>query len=250
MGKGHQGKVAVVSGAARGIGQAYAVRLAQDGVKIAIADVREADETSQLIRDAGGEVFYRHCDISHPDEVNTFRDAVLAHYGQVDILVNDAGIYPFKSFEEMTFDEWRTMLAVDLDAVFLMCKAFVPGMKQQKWGRIVNQTSTTFGMVVPNATHYVAAKMGVVGFTRALATELGDFGITVNAIAPGATHTPGMLEAWGPDAPVFKMAKAGQAIHKEEEPGDLVGAVSFLTSDDCAFITGQTLVVDGGMIRV
>lgn len=250
MAKGHEDKVAVVTGAARGIGQAYARRLARDGVDIVIADVLDGTETTAMVESAGRQAHAVACDVSEEGDVLALRDAALDRLGRVDILVNNAGIYPFKPFADLSFAEWRRMLAVDLDSLFLVTHAFTPGMVERGWGRVVNQTSSTFGMVVPNATHYVAAKMGVIGFTRALASELGERGVTVNAIAPGATRTPGMVEVWGPNVSVMDMAKAAQAIKRGEEPDDLVGAVSFLTSDDAAFITGQTLVVDGGMVRV
>lgn len=218
---------------------------------MAILDVDEdTAETGRMVAQAGRAALAVRCDVSLPDDVERARSVVIERFGRADILVNNAGIYPFKPFAELDFDGWRHMLAVDLDSLFLMTKAFTPGMVERGWGRVINQSSSTFGMVVPNATHYVAAKMGVIGFTRALASELGAHGVTVNAIAPGATRTPGMVDAWGPEIPVIAMAIAGQAIKRGEEPADLAGALSFLASEDAAFITGQTLVVDGGMVRV
>jgi NAD(P)-dependent dehydrogenase (short-subunit alcohol dehydrogenase family) len=254
MARGHQDKVALITGAASGIGQAFAQRLAQDGVHIAIADRQPADETLRRVREAGRESFACECDVSSPKSVDAMAQQVLARFGRCDIVVNCAGIFPLLAFEDMTFDEWRRVLSINLDGTFLIAKAIVPGMKQRGWGRIVNMASSTFGSLVTGFTHYVASKGGVIGFTRALATELAPYGITVNAIAPGFTHTPGAV-ARGPRSGVdtmeeeFERTAATQAIQRTEVPDDLVGAVSFLTSDDAAFMTAQTLYVDGGRNR-
>ena len=123
----------------------------------------------------------------------TLTAEVSARFGRCDILVNCAGIFPLQPFSEMTFADWRRIQAINLDSVFLMCSAFVPGMRERKWGRIVNMASSTLGSVVSGFVHYIASKGGVVGFTRALATEVGNDGITVNAISPGLTRSPGTL---------------------------------------------------------
>lgn len=248
--RGLKGKMAVVTGGGRGIGQAYALRLAQEGVNVGIADIGDTSETERMVRECGVSAFGGPCDVGDPQSVDSFARSVIEHLSPVDILVNNAGIYPFASLEEMSFDEWRKVLAINLDSMFIVTKAFLPGMRAKGWGRIINQASATFGMVVPNCTHYLASKMGVIGFTRALASEVGQYGITVNAIAPGATKTPGMDEEWGADADVFSQARLGQAIQRTEQPVDLAGALAFLASNDAAFVTGQTLVVDGGMVRV
>lgn len=176
-------------------------------------------------------------------------------FGCCDILINNAGIYPLKPFEEMTFADWRNVMSVNLDAAFLTVSTFIPGMKQRGLGRIVNMSSSTLNTVVTHYAHYIASKGGVVGFTRALASEFGAFGITVNAISPSLTRSPGTLSR----VPRFGRASmeeefaalaTRQAIPRPEIPEDLIGAMSFLTSDDAAFITGQTLYVDGGMVRV
>jgi NAD(P)-dependent dehydrogenase (short-subunit alcohol dehydrogenase family) len=254
MGKGHKDKVAVITGAGAGIGQAFAKRLAEDGVNIVIADSGATDETVKLVKAAGREALACKCDIASPDDVAKLAKDVEEKFGRCDILVNNAGIYPLKVFEEMTFADWRNIMAINLDAMFLTCKAFIPGMKQRGWGRIVNMSSSTFATVVTDYAHYIASKGGVVGFTRALASEFGVHGITVNAISPSLVRSPGTLSR----APRFGRASMDeefnalaqrQAIKRPEQPDDLVGALSFLTSDDAAFVTGQTLYVDGGFVR-
>jgi NAD(P)-dependent dehydrogenase (short-subunit alcohol dehydrogenase family) len=254
MGKGHQGKVAVITGGANGIGQAFARRLAEDGVDIVVADVAPGDETVRLVEQAGRQALAAVCDVTSPDAVAAMAAEVERRFGRADIVINCAGIFPPQPFDVMTFADWRRLMAINLDSVFLVTAAFVPGMKRRGWGRVVNMASSTLGSVVTGFVHYVASKGGIVGFTRALASELGPHGITVNAISPGLTRTPGTV-ARTPRAGLASMdeefaAVANmQAIKRGEVPEDLVGTVSFLTSDDAAFITGQTLNVDGGRVR-
>ena len=244
-----EGKVAVITGAATGIGQAYAKRLAEDGANIIIADISSGSETEALVKAAGREAASFICDVSSEQSVGQLAQDVQERFGRCDILVNNAGIYPHAAFDDIDFKEWRRVLSINLDGMFLVCKAFVPGMKQRHYGRIINATSNTAGMVVTGFTHYITSKVGVIGLTRALASELGDFGIIVNAIAPGLTPTPENQKVWK-GSPMFVETAKRQAIKRIETPEDLAKAVSFLASDDAAFITGQTLVVDGGLVRV
>jgi NAD(P)-dependent dehydrogenase (short-subunit alcohol dehydrogenase family) len=254
MTKRHQGRTAVISGAASGIGQASAVRLAEEGARIVIADRDKADQTLQLIAGVGGKATAVGCDVSNPASVAALKDAVEKNGGHCDILVNNAGIYPVQAFDEITFEDWRRVLSVNLDSMFLMTKAFADGMRQRKWGRIINIASDTVSLLVPHFVHYITSKAGVIGFTRSFATEFGEHGVTANAIAPGLTRTPGTLArrevAGGLSTQgLFDLMANMQSIKRNEQVSDLVGAVSFLASDDAAFITGQTLYVNGGLTR-
>ena len=254
MGKGHKGKVAVITGAANGIGQAFARRLAEDGVHVAVADTADGGQTVKFVKAAGREALAVACDVSNEESVAAMAKEVEALFGRVDIVVNCAGIYPQQDFATMAFADWRKVLSINLDGTFLVSAAFVPGMRVRKWGRIVNMASSTFGSVTTGFVHYVASKGGVIGFTRALAGDVAADGITVNAIAPGLTRSPGTLVRRprpgfnNMEEEFIAIAKL-QAIKRPEVPDDLVGVLSFLTSDDAAFMTGQTLNVDGGRVR-
>jgi NAD(P)-dependent dehydrogenase (short-subunit alcohol dehydrogenase family) len=250
MPSGATGRVAVVTGGAQGIGQACAERLAQDGHQIAVADLQPAGETEELVRGAGADCLTAICDVSSGDGVAEFSARVHERFGRCDILFAGAGIYPVRHLSETTFEEWRRVMSVNVDSLFHLSKAFVPGMVERGWGRVIAVTSTVFHTGTPRFAAYTTSKGAVIGFVRALATEVGEAGVTVNSIAPSLTRTPGTLA--GPQGKLgwFEITREQQAIKRTQEPGDLVGAVSFFASDDAAFITGQTLPVDGGLTRV
>lgn len=238
---------AVVTGAANGIGQAYAQRLAADGFDIAVADVVDAAATRALVLDEGRHFFSAIVDVTSPEATQKFADDIQVEMPPVTALVNNAGIYPWKPFKDTDYELWRKVVSINLDGPFLMCKAFIPGMTVRNYGRIVNVASTTFWLNAPMMTAYIASKGAVIGFTRALASEVGEFGITANVIAPGLTDTKTMRDT---NEQIFEYLPKQQAIPRIIEPKDLVGVVSFLCSGDSGFVTGHTIAADGGKIRI
>ncbi len=249
MSTGHKDRVAVITGAAKGIGQAYARRLAADGAHIVIADTDSTAETEEVVRAAGVRALGVATDVADPNGVAALAAAVDEAFGRCDILINNVGIFPNAPFADVRFEDWRRVFSVNLDSMFLTAKAFVPGMTARGWGRVVNMASNTVATPVTGYTHYVASKAGAIGFTRALASDLGETGVTVNAIAPSLVRTHGTTVTEPRSEERFATVAANQAIKRQEAPDDLVGAMSFLTSDDAAFMTGQTLYVDGGWVR-
>jgi NAD(P)-dependent dehydrogenase (short-subunit alcohol dehydrogenase family) len=243
----HENRIAVVTGAANGIGQAFAVELARRGAKVVIADLADGEETLKQCHATGGEAVAVHTDLTDAASVAALAERARNDFGSADILVHCAGIYPLTPFSEITWDEWRLVMSVNLDSLFHLGKAFLPAMTSQGWGRMVSMASTTFHTGFGGFCHYTASKGGVIGFTRTLAAEVGDRGVTVNAIAPGLVRTA--TTEHGPQNDFFGAVADQQAIKRTEVPQDMTGALAFLTSDEASFITGQTLVVDGGWVR-
>lgn len=237
----HAGRIAVVTGAGRGIGAAIAVALARRGATVVCADLAMPADTVARIGAAAVGVA---ADVSDPAGWETI---AAASPGTVDIVVNNAAYYPNVSIDALDLETWRRTLAVNMDAHFLSAKQFLPGMRRQKWGRFVGISSNSIGLAIPGMSHYIASKMGIVGFMRGLANDVAADGITCNAVLPGLTNTPATAPM---DDAQRRATWQGQAIQRFAEPADIVGPVLFLTSDDAAFMTGQSLVVDGGQYRV
>lgn len=244
---GLAGKVAVVTGAAQGIGAAIARRLARDEVRVVVVDINEAGAEA-VAAELGHGAFALRCDMGEPAEVEALFAAMKEKAGRLDILVNNAAIVPFVAWDEVDFAHWRKIMRVNLDGVFLASRAASDWMRAEGVaGRIVNICSNTIFAGTPNMAAYVAAKGGVFGFTRALATELGAHGITVNAVTPGLTASEGVLAS--PHKEAFGFVEMLQAVKGQGTPDDIAPAVAFLASDEARWITGQTLNVDGGMVR-
>lgn len=235
----------MVTGAAQGIGRAVCHRLAERGATVVAVDLEEPRETLDLLEGVGRPGNGLRADVADPDQARRVGEEVRGLHGRCDILVNNAGLYPFIEVDELSYETWRRVVAVNLDAQFLMVKAVLPLMPDG--AHIVNVTSNSIVTESPGMTAYMASKMGSIGFTRALANDLGHRGVTVNAVGPSLTRTPG-IEATTSREYQEEISRR-QAIKKVAEPDDITGAVLFLTSDDAHFVTGQTLMADGGMAK-
>jgi NAD(P)-dependent dehydrogenase (short-subunit alcohol dehydrogenase family) len=241
------GQIAIVTGAARGIGLAIARRLAREGAGIVLLD-RDSDalrQATEQLRNESPDVSPIAVDVTVEEAVRAAVDGIVSTRTRVDVLVNNAGIYPHTPFEELTFAEWRRVLATNLDSVFLCSHAVFPAMKARGYGRIVNISSAGFLVGEAGMTHYIASKGGVIGFTRALALAGGPHGITVNAITPGFIETPGVLEDPDELAAIDRFV-AEQTVKRRGLPEDIAECVAYLVSPAASFITGQTVNVDGG----
>ncbi len=243
----HPGKIAVVTGSRLGIGKGIARLLAERGAIVVLVNRADA---SGLAAEIGNGAVSVEADVTSEADWAKVAELVADSFGRADILVNAAGIYPVGGLTEMSYDDWRHVLSVNLDSQFLGARAIVPLMRQGNWGRIVNIGSDAIGLVTPPGmgfSAYVASKMGVVGLTRSLANELAADGITVNVVHPGITDTEG---ASGMPNEVKAQVYMTQAIKRLGTPADIARTVAFLTSDDADFLTGQSIAADGGLMKL
>lgn len=244
-------RVAIVTGAAQGIGATYARALAAEGAKVVVSDIADGEATAQSIRDAGGEAQFIHADVGDEASVVAMVAQAEKTFGRVDILVSNAAIYAtlkMKSFWDIDPAEWDRVMAVNVRGAFLCAKAAVPVMRRNGYGRIINIASGTVFKGTPGFLHYVTSKGAIVAMTRALAREVGDFGICVNTLAPGLVLSEQVLANAEMREKLTGPVIASRAIKRDQQPDDLIGALLFLASDDCAFMTGQAVVVDGGSV--
>lgn len=247
-----EGKVAIVTGAARGLGKEYAERLAEEGVAIVVGDVRDCSETVAAVEGAGGRAVGVTLDVTDAASCEAAAKAAEDNFGRIDVLVNNAALYGGLKggrFESLDPDEWDQCMAVNVTGMWNCCKAVVGGMRQAGGGSIINISSLAAVYGLPFALHYAVSKAAVIGMTRSLARELGKDWIRVNAIAPSAVMTEGTEEFFG-----AKLEKAKEVIASEQtlqrnlETADLAGSVIYLAGDASKFVTGQTIMVDGGTV--
>ena len=239
-------RVAIVTGGAQGIGKAIASKLSEEGASVTIADINE-DGAKAAAESLSGDGLGVRADVSSPDDVQAIVDATVERFGRVDVLVNNAAIVPFIPWDEVDLDHWRKIMSVNLDGPFLAIKAVEKPMRDAGYGRIVNIASNTVLAGTPNMAAYVAAKGGILGMTRAFATELGPHGITVNTVAPGLTESEGVKAS--PHNEAFGFVEQLQALPGKGQPRQIAPAVAFLASEEAEWVTGAMLVVDGGHTR-
>ena len=243
------GRSVLITGGGKGIGKVYAEEFAKAGARVAMADIdaAAAESVGASLTKAGLQAFGLGVDIADEASVKAAVTAVLDRYGSIEVLINNASLMsalPRRSWLEIPVEEWDRVMAVNLRGMFLCCRAVFPAMKAHKRGKIVNISSSRFWEGTPNRLHYTTSKAGVIGFTRALAREVAEFGITVNALTPGMTQSETQVASSSGNYLATRIA--GRAIERVQVPADLVGAVMFLSSPASDFMTGQTVNVDGG----
>ncbi len=250
--KRQQGRVALVTGASKGIGRATAIRLAQEGAAVAVnylGDAQGAATAVEGIQAAGSTGIAVQADVADEQQVSEMVRRIVQELGSVDIAVNNAAIFPWQEWTDITSDDWDRVLGVDLKGAFIVSRAVYPHMRERGWGRIISLSSATALHGQAELMHYAAAKAGIIGLTRSLARAVGDDGITVNAVSTGRTLTEG-FQRWFDDGTLSRAetegSRANQPIKRLAKPADIVGTIAFLASDDAAYMTGQLLNVDGG----
>ena len=241
------GKVAIVTGGARHIGAAYCRRLAAEGAGVVIADILDGEGVVKEIAAAGGKSIALKVDVSREEDTERMVVEAVQAFGRIDILINNAAIFlsiQRHPFYEISAEEWDRVSAVNIKGPFLCAKAVFPQMKQQRSGKIINISSSTVFAGTPLFLHYVASKAALMGMTRSLAREVGEFGICVNAIAPG------LVQHEGQNAPkeFTEFQLKARSIKRLQTPEDLLGVLVYLASSDSDFVTGQTILVDGGSV--
>ncbi|MEM0286149.1 MAG: SDR family NAD(P)-dependent oxidoreductase, partial [Candidatus Methanomethyliaceae archaeon] len=231
-------KIAIITGAAKGIGKEIAIKLAERDFNVIIIDIDE--KIFEVEKEIGQKALAIKCDVSNFNEVKKAVNEVINKFNRIDVLVNNAGIYPFKSFLEMTEEDWDKVMNVNLKSIFYFTKMVLPKMIEQNKGKIINIASIAGSIVgFPNLVHYSASKAAIVGFTKSLALEVAKYGITVNAISPGPILTPGTM-AFGEK--MYEQIKMSIPLGRWGKPEDVANLVAFLASDDSDFITGQNIV--------
>ncbi len=247
-------KIAIITGARRGMGRSHALALAKEGAKVVVSDIslEDCQKVVDEIKNSGGEAIAVKCDVSKKQEIENMVKQTLNKFKKIDILINNAGILQFKPFLELTEEDWDRMLTINLRGYFLCAQACAKEMAKQKSGVIVNISSIAMGQVgvgFSQITHYCAAKGGITAMTEAMALELSPFNIRVNAIAPGAIDTP-MAAATKQDPKALEGTLARIPMHRMGNPEEVSDVVVFLASDKSSYMTGSVVVVDGGYLAM
>jgi NAD(P)-dependent dehydrogenase (short-subunit alcohol dehydrogenase family) len=248
---GVDGRVAIVTGAAQGIGATYSKALAAAGARVAVADIQDTRPVAQIIEQAGGEAIALSVDVADENSVAAMVEAAVGRFGRLDILISNAAVFAslaLKPFTEIEVEEWDRVMAVNVRGPFLCARAAVPEMRKNAYGRIVHIASGTVFKGTPQFLHYVTSKGAIVAMTRSLAREVGDDGICVNTLAPGFVLSDGVIANQEMRDALTAPVLASRAIKREQEPDDLIGPMLMLASEEARFMTGQVVVVDGGSV--